>query len=136
MTIDRRRGRVWGKPALIAAAIVVASGIGVGVEVGAAHGADDRTATYGTIPEDAYGADGSIDVHRVPDYVVAFGRDGEPVGYVAKADLFAATGAQTVFARDGSVVGHLQPGYGFVAVGEDPRATVPIPATAGPVTEN
>lgn len=135
MTVDNRRGHGWWKPALAAGAIAAVSVVGVAV-VGVAVAADERVATYGPIPEDAYGVDGSIDLQRVPDYVVTLGRDGRPVGYVAKADLFAATGPQTVVARDGSIVGHQRPGYGFVPIDADPNTITPIEASAGPVGDN
>lgn len=126
------RWAVWGKLTLAAGAIAVVAGAGVCV----ALAADDRGATYGTIPDDAIGADGSIDLERVPDYVVTFDRDGEPVGYVARADLFAATGTATVVDRDGEVVGHQRPGYGFVPIDGDASTLKPIPASAGPMTDN
>lgn len=115
---------------------LVAGTIAVGAGAGVALAADERVAMYGTIPDDAYGADDSIDLRRVPAYVVAFDRDREPVGYVAKADLFTASGAQTVVARDGSVVGHLRPGYGFVPIDADLSTITPIEASAGPVPDN
>lgn len=109
---------------------------GIGRRGGCRARRDDGATTDGPIPEEAYGADGSVDLERVPDYVVTFDRDGEPVGYVARADLFAATGTATVVDRDGEVADHQRPGYGFVPVDADPAGAVSIEATAGPVWDH
>lgn len=96
--------------------------------------ADLNGPTRGVIPPDARLADGELDLSKVPDFIVALGRDGQPVGYVSK-DLVLVpqvddTGRPVaptipVYGDDlTTVVGHMVPDRGFVALGTD-DASVP-----------
>ena len=58
--------------AVVTGAIAAAFAGGIGIAVAS----NDGPATYGTIPEEAFGQNGSINLDRVPDYVVAYDRNG------------------------------------------------------------
>jgi len=89
--------------------------------------------TKGTIPVDAIGADGRVDVSLIPDFVVTLGRDGKPVGYVTRKDALDLSPRAVdesgrpvdvpypVYADDlTTVVGYMVAGRGFVPLGVDP----------------
>jgi len=81
--------------------------------------------TKGRIPNEAYeGSD--INIDKVPDYIVAYSRDGSECGYVHKRDLFAELSPAGVSERRlvvvddtlTKVVGHMVSGRGFVPLGK------------------
>ena len=79
------------------------------------------------------GEGGRIDWDRSPDFIVAVGNDGEPVGYIRKSDLNPGPpgtlppGVQPSSAplevydeTLTKLVGHHVPGVGFVPLGQEP----------------
>lgn len=95
----------------------------------------DPVVTKGPIPDAAFRVNGDLDARLVPDFVPAYGRDGETIaGYIAKADILhrnipavsetvPVLPAMAVYGEDlVTVVGHMVPGKGYVPLGKDPRA--------------
>lgn len=83
---------------------------------------------------------GATNSPPIPGYVVALGRDGNPVGYVRQADVDPASNpvdslgrpmAATipVYAADlVTIVGHMVPDRGFVPRGTDPQSVPTLEA--------
>jgi hypothetical protein len=113
------------KASLVASSVLVAVGI-----VGFASAEPSRT--KGNIPEHAF-VNGAVREDLVPDYVVAYDRQGEVAGYVSKADLFEGGGRH----RDTSIivldetlkrpVGRMVPGEGFVPFGRTKQVETNAP---------
>jgi len=83
----------------------------------------DAPAVKGRIPDEAFGPAG-VKLSSVPDYIVAYDRQGEVAGYVAKIELFDDKGARRPDRRltvwDEALkrpVGAMVPDRGFVPVG-------------------
>jgi hypothetical protein len=86
--------------------------------------AQKREPTRGIIPNDAT-TGGGVDLDKVPDYIVAYGRDGQVAGYVAKADVFGVDHQPRLVVVDDTlkrVVGHMVVNRGFVPIGTDDDA--------------
>ena len=77
----------------------------------------------GTIPDAAF-ASGKVNLSLVPDYVVAYDRQGGVAGYVRKQELFGEHGARPIDHLPvyddslGKVVGRMVHGRGFVGAGQ------------------
>ncbi len=125
---------------LLVASIVLTS---LALLVGTAL-ARDPSPTMGTIPREAI-QDGKVDLSLVPDYIVALGRDGNPVGYVSREQALGSSSDQVdkagrpmaiavpVFTSDlKTVVGYMYPGRGFVPVGSDPQSVPQLTVEQGP----
>ena len=99
--------------------MIVVIGIAVGIAGFAA--AENRQPTKGYIPDEAFGAK-SIKVELVPDYIVAYARNGDVAGYVRKTDYFVPAGqrsnrVEVVDETLSRTVGHMVRGRGFVPLG-------------------
>jgi hypothetical protein len=101
--------------------------------------------TKGRIPDEAISANGDLNFDLVPDYVLASGRDGSPVGYVTREAALDLGPMQIdgsgrpvdvdipVYADDlTTVVGYMVPGRGFVPLGTDPKSVPTFEVHAGP----
>jgi len=117
---------------LVALAAVAATVVPVLRSAGA-----ESAPTRGRIPESSFRA--GLTRANVPDFIVAYGRDGDPAGYVRADDMFpqdgkppAASGVIVVVDDTLTrVVGHMYPGKGFVPAGQSPDA---VPAASVPTT--
>jgi hypothetical protein len=95
--------------------------------------------TSGPIPEDAWKADGSIDLSRVPEYIPVSGHGEEKyAGYVKSSQYFDPDRPfEAVFEVFGddlkTLIGHFHPNVGFVALGKKPSD---YPATDATVIED
>lgn len=89
--------------------------------------------TFGTIPPDAWLPDGTMDHELVPDYIVAWARDGSQAGYVSARDILSEDEgvdvALPVVDKELNLVGHMVPGRGFVPIGAPFESVDKIPAT-------
>ncbi|HEX5630614.1 MAG TPA: hypothetical protein VFY15_03070, partial [Acidimicrobiia bacterium] len=74
----------------------------------------------------------------LPDYIVAWDREGNLAGYVAAPYVWPVVGREEDFWPDGSIpvvdtkltlVGHMVPGVGFVPLGVDPSSVPPFVVT-------
>ena len=87
-----------------------------------------RAPTKGRIPPNASAADGSSYIALWPDFVGAYGTDGETIaGYIAKADLLAPRdGPLPVYGEDlTTLVGYQVPERGFVPISDYQPSAVP-----------
>ncbi len=101
--------------------------------------------SFGRIPADAWLEDGSVDSSRVPDYIVALDRNGDPAGYVRAEAILPDSGRGEpvdgpipVVDERLNLVGHMVPRRGFVPLGTPfddippvPTSVVEDPATDG-----
>jgi hypothetical protein len=89
--------------------------------------------TFGPIPEDAWNADGSLDLKRVPAFIPVAGENDRSPGYVRSAEYLRddqLVGVLDVFGKDlRTVVGHLYPNIGFVPVDRRSEDYPTIPVT-------
>ncbi len=125
-------------PAIVAVAVFAAINLRSGADskpgtVRTAAGASN-TPSKGTVPPDARGADGRMDITKVPDYIVAYDRAGNVAGYVRRQDLFGTDGngkpavTMQVFSDDlQTVVGQMVENRGFVPNGTNPEDVKPFP---------
>jgi hypothetical protein len=103
------------KSVYIASIVLVSVGI-------AGFASAERTPHKGRIPERAF-VNGGVRAELVPDFIVAYGQDGEVVGYVRKNDVFETEGRHhegSILVLDESLsrpVGRMVPGRGFVPTG-------------------
>lgn len=117
--------------------------LGFGVALGGSS-----TPTKGLVPPEADLGGGETNWSLVPDYIVALGRDGNPVGYASKEQVFSLV--PDAFGKDGrpldqpipvyaddlaTVVGHMVSGRGFVPLGTDIEAVPLFEASLQPVLE-
>lgn len=123
---------------LISAAVTASLASGIVVRNALAD--PNHGQSKGRIPQTAFHADGHIDRDKVPDFVVAYGRDGSEVGYVRKDDILPlqprgpSEGATKVPVFDETlqrVVGAMVPGRGFVATGVNESDVAPFEAKQG-----
>jgi hypothetical protein len=116
------------------------------VAAGAALGGSPAP-TKGIIPPEAFQPGKQIDPALVPDYIVALGRDGKPVGYVSKELALGLTpdplddsgrpmaAVIPVYGGDlVTIVGHMVPDLGFVPLGTDPESIPRPEVEVAPVT--
>jgi hypothetical protein len=93
--------------------------------------------TKGRIPAEAF-QNGTLNADLVPDYVVAYGHDGEIVGYVRKGDLLSLpkgavpVNVEVVDEALARTVGRMVPGRGFVASGQAEEDVPEFEQTANP----
>lgn len=90
---------------------------------GAIPAISEAPPTFGTIPDEAWVDDGSVNMDIVPDFVAAEARDGSLAGYVSAQDILgeapsASHSAIPVVDKNLDLVGHMVPGRGFVPVGQ------------------
>jgi hypothetical protein len=107
---------------LVASCLLVAIGI-AGFAL-----AKPKSPTKGRIPEEAWKEDGALDPALVPDFIVAYDRQGGIAGYVRKVDMFLEENDEPYVVVDESltkVVGRMVAGRGFVPVGV-PETSVPM----------
>ncbi|MCU1372280.1 MAG: hypothetical protein JWO77_3474 [Ilumatobacteraceae bacterium] len=111
------KGFITGFLLVVAAgAATVASAAGPGT---------DPAPSRGTIPEQAFRADGSLDVSLVPDLVSVEDDHGDVMGYARSADVAsqrsAPTSAVDVWDASGKrLVGHVYPdGVGFLSIADE-----------------
>jgi hypothetical protein len=98
--------------------------VATGVLLIADPASSEAKPTFGTIPDSAWTADGSIDIGLVPDYVGALDRSGNLAGFVRAADIledddsWSPEGPIPVVNDDLELVGHMVPDRGFVPLGQ------------------
>jgi hypothetical protein len=115
--------------------------IGFAMSMGMISAMSTHTPTKGPIPNSAFLASGGIDASVVPDFIPAYGRDGETIaGYVPKefvlgtAETTLTTDRRVesdwpIFASDlKTLVGYMVPDKGFVPLGVDAETIPRIPA--------
>lgn len=87
--------------------------------------------TKGSIPENAWRPDGTVDRALLPDFVSALGRDGTMVGYVSSEKAVPDSPSSDPIAVFGddlkTVVGYIYAGRGFVPLGADYREVPELP---------
>lgn len=136
-----RRTRARGHWALVGVPLVLTI---MSIAAGSAL-AEVRTPTKGVIPPEA-NVDGAINWSLIPEYIVALGRDGNPVGYVSRELTFGlvppaldevgrpVARAIPVYGEDlVTVVGHMVPDRGFVPLGADYDAIQRLEASVAPI---
>lgn len=136
MTVETKAFRK--RRGFLAVAVLVVTTV-VGISLAATS---DPLPTKGSIPEDAWLEDGSVDLAQLPDFIVALDGDGNAVGYVERSTLFPDDPTEEPL--DGPnpvvdeslqrVIGHMVPGRGFVPVGTpfDQVPTIPVTIVEGP----
>lgn len=126
MQTKRTRLTTYGPALAFAAAFMLSVAV---ITVSAAPAPSSK----GRIPAAAILEDGSIDVHQVPDFVIAWDRSGNHAGYITRDEVLnPPDGPVPVVAEDlTTVVGHMVPDYGFVPAGTDLRAMRRIQVVVG-----
>lgn len=130
VTSSKRKLNLWA-----AAVGLVAAGVLTPVAIASATSAP-TVHSKGPIPESAWGANGQLDMSKVPDFIPALDQAGALVGYIDKKLAMPPDGnrpppaAIPVYASDlKSVVGRMVPGKGFVAAGKPDSSVPDIPVT-------
>ncbi|MEY4512895.1 MAG: hypothetical protein RLZZ450_5017 [Pseudomonadota bacterium] len=89
--------------------------------------AKPKSPTKGRVPPEAF-KNGEIRPELVPDFIMAYNREGEIAGYVSKVDVFREGNDEPYVVVDESLtkpVGRMVPGRGFVPIGV-PETSVPM----------
>jgi hypothetical protein len=121
-------------------ALSAAGVVGATVIVLAVAGASSSqpAPTFGTIPVAVLEAGEAVPASDLPDYIVAWDRDGNVAGYVAARYVWPILGQEDALGSDEAIpvvdtefdiVGHMVPGVGFVPLGVDPRTVPPFVVT-------